>query len=183
MMGREGRRIGCASAAKDVTAPPYHPARQLTNGRTRASRSGAGGIRRHGQDHEAGRPGWPSTRSNARRTAPSRASPTVPAGPATSSPSPPRSTPPTRTAAPRPAGTARGEQPRTAPNWIRDSHSSRLLAGLAATGRPLPHDDLDDLARAGDRGDAQTVDYPRGVLVATRPCPNATSYRPGSSAT
>lgn len=65
---------------------------------------------------------------------------------------------------------------------LRDSHSSRLLAGPAA-GRPLPHDDLDDLARAGDRGDAQTVDYARGVLVATRPCPNATSYRPGSSAT
>ncbi|MFD9621319.1 hypothetical protein ACFWB2_29145 [Streptomyces virginiae] len=95
----------------------------------------------------------------------------MPAGPATSSPSPPRSTPPTRTAAPRPAGTARGEQPRTAPNWIRDSHSSRLLAGLAAAGRPLPHDDLDDLARAGDRGDAQTVDYPRGVLVAYEALP------------
>ncbi|MFB7375411.1 hypothetical protein ACFC0D_36900 [Streptomyces sp. NPDC056222] len=44
------------------------------------------------------------------------------------------------------------EQPTTALNWIRNSHSSRLLAGLAATGRPLTHDDLDDLARAGDRG-------------------------------
>ncbi|MFJ6373664.1 hypothetical protein ACIQK5_36480 [Streptomyces virginiae] len=63
------------------------------------------------------------------------------------------------------------------------------LALLPAPGRTrshrsaAAHDDLDDLARAGDRGDAQTVDYPRGVLVATRPCPNATSYRPGSSAT
>ncbi|MEU9108742.1 hypothetical protein AB0D54_31295 [Streptomyces xanthophaeus] len=63
------------------------------------------------------------------------------------------------------------EQPRTALNWIRNSHSSRLLAGLAATGRPLTHDDLDDLARAGDRGDAQTVDYLRGVLVAYEALP------------
>ncbi|MEV4942864.1 hypothetical protein [Streptomyces zaomyceticus] len=50
------------------------------------------------------------------------------------------------------------EQPRTSLNWIRNSYSSWLLAGLAATDRPLTHD-LDDLARAGNRSDAQTVDY------------------------
>ncbi|MFD5730340.1 hypothetical protein ACFWMT_30090, partial [Streptomyces sp. NPDC058368] len=44
------------------------------------------------------------------------------------------------------------EQPRTALNWIRNSHSARLLVDLIAAGRPLTHDDLDTVAQGGGRG-------------------------------
>ncbi|SCE05053.1 hypothetical protein GA0115237_10884 [Streptomyces sp. ScaeMP-6W] len=63
------------------------------------------------------------------------------------------------------------DQPRTALNWLRNSYSGRLLAGLAFTGRPLTHDDLETLARSGTRGDAQTIDYLREVLVAYQALP------------
>ncbi|MFD3657801.1 hypothetical protein [Streptomyces sp. NPDC058620] len=63
------------------------------------------------------------------------------------------------------------EQPRTALNWIRNSHSARLLAGLVVTGRPLTHEDLDALARVGGRGGMQTIDYLRGVLVTYQALP------------
>lgn len=57
------------------------------------------------------------------------------------------------------------QQPRTALNWIRNSHSGRLLADLIATGRPLTHEDLDAAAGSCGRGGAQSVDYLRSVLV------------------
>lgn len=57
------------------------------------------------------------------------------------------------------------EQPRTALNWIRSSHSARLLVELLAAGRPLAHGDLDAMAQGGGLGGAQSVDYLRGVLV------------------
>lgn len=63
------------------------------------------------------------------------------------------------------------DEPRTALNWIRNSHSARLLAGLTATGRPLTHDDLETLARSGTRGDAQTINYLRDILVAYQALP------------
>ncbi|MER6059583.1 hypothetical protein [Streptomyces albidoflavus] len=63
------------------------------------------------------------------------------------------------------------DQPRTALNWIRNSYSGRLLADLAFTGRPLTHDNLETLARSGTRGDAQTIDYLREVLVAYQALP------------
>lgn len=63
------------------------------------------------------------------------------------------------------AALAECDQPRTALNWVRNSRSARLLADLATAGRPLTHEDLDSLARVGSRGDAQSVDYLRGVLV------------------
>ncbi|MEW1892216.1 hypothetical protein [Streptomyces sp. NPDC085659] len=56
-------------------------------------------------------------------------------------------------------------------NWIRNSHSARLLVDLIAAGRPLTHDDLDTVAQGGGRGGTQSVDYLRGVLVTYQALP------------
>lgn len=61
-------------------------------------------------------------------------------------------------------------EPGTVLNWLRNSHSARLLADLVARGRPLTHLDLD--ATAGDgRAAPRTVDYLRGLLVAYQVLP------------
>ncbi|MFF5088959.1 hypothetical protein [Streptomyces niveus] len=57
------------------------------------------------------------------------------------------------------------DQPRTVLNWVRNSHSAQLFADLTAAERTPTHEDLDCLARDVGRGDAQTIDYLRGILV------------------
>ncbi|MFH8426016.1 hypothetical protein [Streptomyces sp. NPDC018038] len=57
------------------------------------------------------------------------------------------------------------EQPRTALNWLRNSHSARMLTGLVAVGQPLTHEVLDTIAHASGRGGTQTIDYLRTTLV------------------
>ncbi|MEU6974035.1 hypothetical protein AB0A71_41230 [Kitasatospora aureofaciens] len=58
------------------------------------------------------------------------------------------------------------DQPATALNWVRGSHSAALLRGLLADGQPLTHEDLDTMASASSRGGARTVDYLRTLLLA-----------------
>ncbi|MFJ3791466.1 hypothetical protein [Kitasatospora sp. NPDC090091] len=70
------------------------------------------------------------------------------------------------------------DEPRTALNWLRNSRSARLLTGLASAGRPPAHEDLDELARDAGRGEAQAVDYLRGVLVAYRVLPERDELTP-----
>ncbi|WP_405656972.1 hypothetical protein [Streptomyces sp. RK9] len=60
-------------------------------------------------------------------------------------------------------------EPGTVLNWLRNSHSARLLTNLLATGRPLTHDDLD--ATADNRSAAMTAEYLRGLLMAYRVLP------------
>ncbi|MFE7332585.1 hypothetical protein ACFU8W_48670 [Streptomyces sp. NPDC057565] len=57
------------------------------------------------------------------------------------------------------------DQPRTVLSWVRNSHSARLLADLAAAERTPTHEALDGVARDVGRGDTQTIDYLRGILV------------------
>ncbi|MFE1805921.1 hypothetical protein [Streptomyces sp. NPDC059533] len=61
-------------------------------------------------------------------------------------------------------------EPGTVLNWLRNSHSARLLADLMATGRPVTHADLDATAREGPAA-PRTVDYLRGLLVAYQVLP------------
>ncbi|MFF4448747.1 hypothetical protein [Streptomyces sp. NPDC001502] len=51
-------------------------------------------------------------------------------------------------------------EPGTVLNWLRNSHSARLLADLVATGRPLTHLDLDATA-----GDGRAARYPEHALL------------------
>ncbi|NJQ17175.1 hypothetical protein [Streptomyces bohaiensis] len=61
-------------------------------------------------------------------------------------------------------------EPGTVLNWLCNSRSADLLAGLITVGRPLTHADL-DAASDGSRSDAMTADYLRGLLVAYQVLP------------
>ncbi|MFD3557033.1 hypothetical protein ACFWWA_33750 [Streptomyces goshikiensis] len=56
-------------------------------------------------------------------------------------------------------------------NWLRTSHSARLLADLVAVGQPLTHEVLDIMAHASGRGGTQTIDYLRTTLVTYKALP------------
>ncbi|MFJ3176591.1 hypothetical protein ACIPJK_38415 [Streptomyces roseus] len=55
-------------------------------------------------------------------------------------------------------------EPGTVLNWLRNSHSARLLADLVSTGRLITNADLDTTVSEGQAA-ARTVDYLRGLLV------------------